>query len=267
MCKIFKKNILVLGLLLLLLGSCVPNKKLVYLQNDDELKHRKDIPVNEVLRTRPLQIEEYRIQPLDNLLAQFLTITDEEFDFFSRTNPSRGNNQQNNAQQNGVIVDAEGFVEFPVIGKVQVVGLTIFEAQDKLQQLANRYLKDVVVRVRMLNFRFTVLGEVGADQVVTTGNTRITMMEAIGMTGGFAELADRSKVKVIRQHGDEVKVHYVNLLEEEFIESEYFYVKQNDIIIVPPLKQRTFRRYFASNLGLLTTTVSAALFLIAVLPR
>ncbi len=265
------KKFFYLVILLGLIAGCVPNKKLVYLQDGDELKNRDDIPINEVLRARQLQIEEYEIQPLDVLQIQFLTITDEEFDFFtkaiSRGRNNNNGNSNNNGGANGVLVDTEGYVEFPVIGKVLLSGLTIFEAQAKLQELGSRYLKDVVVRVRMLNFRFTIMGEVGVDQVVTTSNTRITMMEAIGMTGGVAELADRSKVKVIRQYGDEVRVHYVNLLEEEFIESEFFYVQQNDIIIVPPLKQRTFRRYFASNLGLLTTTVSAVLFLIAVLPN
>jgi len=212
-------------LLIVLLSSCVPNKKITYLQEGEELKNRNDIPLNRVLREHDLNVQEYRIQPLDNLMIRFETITDEEFDFFSRVNAQnmRQNNMQNNGM-NGVLVDTEGMIEYPVIGRVKVAGLTVFEAEDLLQGLANKYLKDVVVRIRLQNFRFTVLGEVRGEKVVVSGNTRITMMEAIGMAGGLTELADRSVVKVIRQEENIAKVHYVNLLVEDFIESENFYV-------------------------------------------
>ena len=139
--------------------------------------------------------------------------------------------------------------------------MTIFEVQDTLQSIAEQYVEDPVVKVRLLNYRFTVLGEVNGESVITTQNTRVTFMEAIGMAGGLSELANRSNVKVIRQKGDEAEVFYVNLLEEEFLESEKFYVYQNDIIIVPPLQQRPIRRYYSQNLSLLLSSVSAVLFI------
>jgi polysaccharide export outer membrane protein len=119
-----------------------------------------------------------------------------------------------------------------------------------------------VVRVRMLNFRFTVLGEVNGEQTVVSYNTRLTMMEAIGLSGGFGELADRSLVKVVRQNGDQVEIYYLDLLQEEFLESPHYYVQQNDIIIVPPLKQRTFRTYWVGNIGIITATLSFAALMI-----
>lgn len=246
--------------------SCVPNKKITYLQYSDELKEREDIEVNKVVRTHPMKIEEYRIQPLDILLIRFESITNEEFDFFSAIEPQNAGNQQNQIS-NGIVVDALGYIEYPMIGKVNIAGLTIFEAQERLQQEASKYLTDVVTRVRPLNFRFTVLGEVNREQVVNSQNTRVTMMEAIGMSGGFSEMADRSVVKVVRQVGDRAEIHYVNLLEEKFIESDYYYVHQNDIIQVPPLKQRTFRKYFTSNLGVWTATLSAVFLAISVFTR
>lgn len=257
--------LLLLTAFLLLCGACVPNKKITYLQEGDELQERKEIVTDSVYRSHEMDVTEYRIQPLDNLFVRFETITDPEFDFFSRVN---GQNMRNGGMSNGnnpnqgVLVDTDGMVEYPVIGQVKLAGLTVFEAQDTLQSLANNYLKDVVVRIRLQNFRFTVLGEVRGERVVTSNNTRITFMEAIGMSGGFGELADRSIVKVIRQKEDVSEVFYVNLLEEDFIESPNYYVQQNDIIIVPPLKQRTFKAYWTSNLGIIVTTVTSVLLIV-----
>ena len=263
------RRFLYLALILIFAASCVPNRKLVYLQHEDELKHLDEIPKDSVLRTHQMDVQEYRIQPLDILYINFESITDEEYDFFSQVSPNTGNagGNGNNVSLSGVIVDVNGKIEYPVVGKIEVAGLTVFEAQDKLQSIVNNYLSDAVVRIRLLNFRFTVLGEVNGENVVGSQNTRVTMMEAIGLSGGFTELADRSNVKVIRQKGNSSEIFYVNLLDEKYIESEYYYIQQNDVIIVSPLKQRTFKRYFSQNLGVITSTVSALVLVITLLTR
>lgn len=262
---------LFLGLILTLFGSCVPAKKLVYFQKDDELKNRKNTPKDSVLRTHVLNIQEYRIQPLDLLSVNFETLSDDNavFDFLSRISPQTrtGANPANSAAISGVLVSKEGEIEYGVLGKIRVGGLTLFQAQDTIKAIASKYIADVVVRVRMLNFRFTVLGEVNGEQTVVATNTRLTMSEAIGLAGGFGELADRSNIKVIRQKENTTEIYYVDLLKEDFLESKYYYVQQNDVIIVPPLKQRTFRRYFVGNIGIITTTISFALLIVTLIDR
>jgi polysaccharide biosynthesis/export protein len=251
----------------LLATACVPSKKLVYLQKDD-LKNRKQIPKDSVLRTYTMDIQETKIQPLDLLSVQFESLTSEEFDFFSKSGSNmRTGTTAASINLTGILVDVNGEIEYPVVGKIKVAGLTVFEAQVKLRDIASKYLRDVVVRVRILNFRFTLLGEVAGEKTVTASSTRLTMMEAIALGGGLTELADRSNVKVVRQVGNQSQIFYVNLLEEKFIESEYFYVQQNDVIIIPPLRQRTFKKYFFSNLGLVTTGISAMFFFLSVSDR
>jgi polysaccharide export outer membrane protein len=115
----------------------------------------------------------------------------------------------------------------------------------------------------MLNFRFTVLGEVNGEKTVIATNTRLTMSEAIGLAGGLGEMADRTSIKVLRQNDNHIEIYYINLLEENFVESKHYYVQQNDVIVVPPLKQRTFRQYFTSNIGIITTTISFGLLIVA----
>jgi polysaccharide export outer membrane protein len=149
------------------------------------------------------------------------------------------------------------------VGKIKFAGYTVFEAQDNLQEKFKNFLKDPVARVRLMNFRFTVLGEVNREGQVISSNTRVTLMEAIGMAGGLGELSDRSKVKIVRQVGDRADVFYVNLLEEEVLENQHFYVMQNDIIMVPALKQRPFRMYWAQNLSIFVSTVSVVLLVIS----
>jgi polysaccharide export outer membrane protein len=252
---------------LILLGACVPNRKMVYLQHDD-LKNRKGIPKDTVLRTHQLSIQEYRIQPLDILSINFETLSDENdaFDFLKKLSPQMsGANMGGNLALSGIVVNVDGDVEYPVLGKIHVAGLSVFQAEDTIRAVASQYVPDVIVRVRMLNFRFTVLGEVNGEKTVVSNNTRLTMMEAIGQAGGLGELADRSHVKVIRQNGGQSEIYYIDLLEEDYLESPYYFVQQNDVIIVPPLKQRPFKNYFTGNLGVITSTLSVGLLILTLM--
>ncbi|WKK74537.2 polysaccharide biosynthesis/export family protein [Marivirga salinae] len=255
------RNITLFILVAILFASCVGNKRLVYLQKDDLHENQ---PKDTVLREYDLTYHDYKIQPQDILSVQFTSITDEDFDIFSDFGMGGGNAGGGGGGMlalRGELVDPQGQIGFPVVGKIKVQGMTIFEVQDTLQSIAARYVEDPVVKVRLLNYRFTILGEVNGESVITTQNTRVTFMEAIGMAGGLTELASRDNVKVVRQKGDTAEVFYIDLLEEEFLESEKFYVYQNDIIIVPPLQQRPIRRYYSQNLSLLLSSVSAVLFI------
>lgn len=249
-------------------SSCVPNRKLVYLQQDD-IKNRKEIPKDSVLRKHPMAVQEVRIQPLDILSITFESLTTSEFDFFSQSSPNinPGGGNMANLALGGILVDGNGEIEYPVVGKIKVSGLTVFEVERNLKAIAMKYLRDVVVRVRLINFRYTLLGEVNSEKTVTSNTTRLTMMEAIAQGGGLSELADRSHVKVIRQVGNESQIHYIDLLKEDFIESPFYFVQQNDVIIVPPLRQRPFKRYFTSNVAIITTAISTVFFFVSISDR
>ncbi|MGE0588542.1 MAG: polysaccharide biosynthesis/export family protein [Cyclobacteriaceae bacterium] len=245
--------------------SCVPNKKFVYLQKEDV--NKKDLPKDSVVRSYNLQIRDYTIQPLDILSVNVESLTNEEFDFMNRLIPA-GQGQglgQNGLLLSGFVVDQAGEIEFPIIGKIKFSGLNIFEAQEKLQGVLKSYLKNPVARIRLLNFRITVLGEVNRESQVNSQNTRVTLMEVIGLAGGLTDLADRANVKVIRQHGDKAEVFYMNLLDEDLLTMDNYYVQQNDIIVVPSLKQRPFRRYLGQNLALFVSTISVILLTVNLL--
>jgi polysaccharide biosynthesis/export protein len=241
----------------LLLGSCVPNKNYVYLQKGDV--NKKGLPKDSVMRTYNQRPFDYKIQPNDALYVRFNSLTSDEYDFLGEQGSAAA---AQNVLLRSELVDPEGFISFPVVNKIKVAGLTVFEAQDTLQAMANKYLNSPVVKVRLVNFRFTLLGEVTAEGTYVSNNNRISLPEAIGLGGGVGELANRREVKIIRQIDGRTEVAYVDLLDEDLMKSPYYYVTQNDVIVVPPLRQRPFRRYFTQNVGILLSATSVVLLII-----
>jgi polysaccharide export outer membrane protein len=230
----------------------VTNKKSVMLQKDDV---HKDMVKDSVLRTYTIEGYNYKLQPFDVVTIRFESLTPKEFDFLNTgvtqsmvANPAM-------AALLGEMISDTGEVAYPVIGSVKVAGLTLFEAQDKLQKLANEYLDSPKVVMRLTNFRITLLGEVAREGQVALVNNRVSLPEAIGLGGGLGEFADRANIKLIRQIGQKIEIQYLNLLDENFINSPYYFVHQNDVLIVPPLRQKPFRRYFGPNLGLVSSSI------------
>lgn len=255
--------VLVLGCSLLLLAGCVPNRKFVYMQKGD--LHKKDLVKDTVLRKYEQVTFDYRVQPNDALYVRFQSLTPEEFDFFQvETSGGNAGGASQNIQLRSELVDPDGYIGFPVVGKVKVAGLTVFEIQDTLQSVANLYLKSPVVKVRLVNYRYTMLGEVKVEGTITTPNNRISLPEAIGLAGGLSDLADRSNIKIIRQKDGETQVGYVNLLDEDLMQSPFYFIYQNDIVVVPALRQRPFRKYVSENIALLLSATSLVLLIVSI---
>jgi len=227
----FFKFPLFLICLALILAGCVTNKKFVLLQNNDV--KAKGLPTDSIVREYVAKKFEYKIQKNDLISVRFESVTPKEFDFLSM---SKGN--VTNVQNLGG-------------------GAALF-----LVGLAKNYLESPNVKVRLLNYRVTMLGELNREGTVFINNNRVSVLEAIGLAGGMTDLADRSKLKLIRQAGDSVDVVYINLLAENFINSPYYYVYQNDLIVVPSLKQRPYRKYFGQNLALIISTLTLLLLVI-----
>lgn len=251
---------------LALLTSCVTNKKYILLQKDDI--NLQDLPKDSVVRAYKLPDYEYKIQPEDIINVQFESLTPSEYDIFNRNLLAQQQNMnmmQGGPLLMGELVDPNGEIAFPVIGKVKVAGYTIFQLQERLQVVADQFLESPVVTVRLLNFRFTILGEAVREGTVVLQNNRVNFIEAIGLAGGLKDLADKKNIKLIRQINGKTEVRYLNLLDESLITKPEYFVHQNDILIVPALRQRPYRQYFGQNLSLILSSASLLLITLSLI--
>ena len=239
--------------------SCVSNRQIQYVQANDVNNTQ---PTDSTQRVYPIRPYLYKLKPQDQISVQFESLTDKEMDFLNSSQPGSTTTGTSNQQLLGKIIDPEGYVSFTFIGKVKVAGLTLFEAQEYLQSVAGKYLDKPVVKVRLLNFRVTFLGELVKEGSINIPNNQVSILEAIGWVGGLTDFGDRGQVKVIRMDGDKASVQYVDLLDEKLITSPFYYLHPGDVIIVPPLKSRPFLKYTQQNLTFLVTLLNLGLIIV-----
>lgn len=257
----------------LLLTGCISNKKVSYLQYRDELNRPSEIVKDSLIRKYETGQLSYRLRPGDLLDIKISTLTPVAFNPFADADRNLIPGQQNyqtydaarQVQTTGYYVEPDGMLNLPVIGRIKVEGYSLSQAEDTLEAYVAKYLEKPVVRLRLQNFRFTVLGEVNSDATITSGDNYLTLLQAVGMAGGASEFGDLSRVKVLRHYGDETFVFYVNLLSEEFLSSPFYFVQPGDVIIVTPLKPRAWLKYASPNLSILTASVSLLVALISLL--
>ncbi len=250
--------------LLIAATSCISNRNIAYLQYGDEYREPESIEKDALVRSYNTGTSGYRLQPGDLLDIKISTRTPMVYNPFLDADrslvPGQAYTQQtrpeSQIQPQGYHIDPDGYLHLPLIGKTEVAGLTTRETEKALAAKVEEILDDPVVRTKLLNFRFTVIGEVNGESTLVSGEEHLTMLQAIGMAGGISEFGDLSRVKVIRRDGDDSYVFYVNLLTEQFLTSSFYFVHPNDVIVVTPLKQRAYLKYVAPNLNILTTSVS-----------
>jgi len=142
----------------------------------------------------------------------------------------------------GYLVEADGKIKIPYVGKVQAEGLTRLQLENTLTELFIDYTKNPVVNVRFLNYNFSVMGEVNNRGRYTMANERTTILEAISMAGDLTDLGKRENVLVVREVNGERSFARVNLLSKDLFKSPYFYLKTNDMVYVEPVKAKFINR-------------------------
>jgi len=133
----------------------------------------------------------------------------------------------------GYLVDPDGFIDYPVIGKMKVSGMTLRQIKDMIsEKLTSSYVKDPVVEVRILNYKVTVLGEVRYPGVIIAPNHRLNIMEAVAAAGDVQLSGRRDNVLVVRERNGHREFARVDLSSRKAFSNPYFYLKQNDIVYI-----------------------------------
>jgi len=137
------------------------------------------------------------------------------------------------------LVNSEGDISFPTIGKISVIGLQIEEVKAKiLEKLMPFFEQEPIIQVRLANFRVNVNGEVRGPGSFTVYNERLTIIEAISLAGDFTSYSQRDSILIIREQNGERNFGYVNFNSSEIFSSPYFYLQQNDVVYVRPRKTK-----------------------------
>ncbi|WP_421918648.1 polysaccharide biosynthesis/export family protein [Marinifilum sp.] len=230
-------------LLLLVSGcffsSCKTSKDLVYLNNTSD---------EELLEIMSANIAEYVIKTSDNLYVDIQSMSPEVNAMFNPTKGlnSTGGTSQNYGQPssqylNGFQVDLSGNVNLPIIGDVGVAGKTLKQARETIQERADEYLKDATVKVKLLSFKITVLGEVKRAGVYYNYNNNMTVLDGISMANGITDYGRIQKVLVMRSSEKGAKTYRLDLTNKKFLNSEAFFLQPNDVVYVEPDKYKNVK--------------------------
>ncbi len=242
---------------IIFLTSCASKKKIVYYQNVEEVLKGNATETNFETFLRP-----------DDLLMIIVSAQDKEAAVpFNLTNTMTTN--PNNAagtgqmQQQLYLVDNMGNIQFPVLGTIKVGGLTKKQAIDYITTEVSKYIINPIVNMRIMNFKVTVQGEVNRPGVHTIASERLTLTEAISLSGDLSIYGKRENILVIREVDGKRVPFRVDMTKADFITSPFYYLNQNDIVYVEPNKTKVNSSIVGPNLSLGISAISLLVTIIA----
>ena len=166
------------------------------------------------------------------------------------------------------LVDTNGYIDFPVLGKLKLGGLNRVESTKLIKDMLKDYIKDPIVNIRIVNFKITVLGEVKNPGSYTIPNERITILEALGLAGDLTIKGVRDNVLVIRETDGKRVTTRVDLRSQEFFNSPMYYLVQNDVVYVEPnnsqIKASTVGPSTTETLRIISTLVTVAALIVSI---
>ena len=212
--------------------SCSTPKNVAYIQNSDDVDYAKSE-----------YLYDARIMPKDILTITISTVNPEASAPFNLVvRPTLTSVTSNISTSGGALqiylVDNNGCIEFPVVGTLQVGGLTKSMCEKLIHDKIKRYMnaeENPIVTVRMSNYKISVIGEVNRPGMFTVGNEKINIFEALAQAGDLSIYGVRDRVKLIRENAKGRKeIHTINLNDANIVNSPYYYLQQNDVVYVEP---------------------------------
>lgn len=255
----YKKLLLLIVCPLLFIG-CTSYKQAVYLRSDDTA----------AILEQKNTLYEYRVMPKDELTITISTSDPAaSVPFYRKIGQDRTlapNHQgMNNAKLLDYLVDNDGYIDYPVLGKLRVQGMTTRECEAMIRQALLEYLsEEPTVTVRVSNFKVSVLGEVNHPGTFKVEDERINIFQALAMAGDMTLFSIRKDVQLLREDSTgRVVIHHLDLTKADITQSPFYYLQQNDILYVKPTKGKVHSNTFNSNSSMWTNLVSVAISILA----
>lgn len=240
----------------ILLTSCASREKIAYYQNIEgtEIVNKK---FETIIKTDDLLM--ILVSAQDPVAVQPFNLT---------TNLSVDPNNQaggGQMQQQLYLVDDKGYIDFPTLGKIEVANKTKEEIVNNLQTKISKYVKNPIINLRIMNYKVTVQGEVKMPGTHRITSERITLLEALALSGDLTNYGKRDNILVLREENGEVTSHRVDLTKADFINSDFYYLKQNDVVYVEPNKVAVNSSAVGPNISIYLSAFSLLLTTVALI--
>ncbi len=242
-----RQRISLILLVIAIISSCTNRKNLIYFQGNINTELNKNynplLKTDDILSITVMGLDVDAIKPFN-------------LPVFS-INQNIGGYAQGAPTPPGYLIDSEGNIDFPVLGKIKLVGLSRSAAIDTLKKLLNPYLSGPTVLLRILNYKITVLGEVRNPGTFTIPNERITLPEALGIAGDLLITGVRKNVIVIREVDGKKTETRVDLTSKDLFSSPVYYLQQNDVVYVEPNRAKVNSSVVnTTNISLVVSVIS-----------
>lgn len=255
--KRIKTVLFVFGILIF--ASCVSKKDIIYFQNDAIDQENVSNSYKTIIKP-------------DDLLQITITALDIEavrpFNLAAVTYATSSNSAVGVAQQQTYLVDTNGEIDFPVLGKLKIGGLTRVEVIDLLiDKLSPDYIKEPNVNIKIANYKISVMGDVQRPGSYNVPNERITILDALALAGDLNISAQRNNILIIREEGNKKVQYQVDLRSNKLLTSPVYYLQQNDVVYVEPNYARIQSASSNSNTSLFISITGLIITIASLLTR
>lgn len=254
---IMNKNLKMPSLLvavLLFLSSCTSQKNLIYLQGEENDKG--EIMYNYAENEHNYS-PDYILAEQDMLYIQITsTVGNEANSLFNSTASNNNMVTDNGLYLNGFVVDKNGDVALPLIGKVYVKGLTVEQAEKKIKEKAEEFVQGAIVSCKMVNYKVSVLGEVSRPGTYTFYQPSVNIFDVIAEAGDLTYYGNRHKVKIVRKTSKEDIIYTLDLSDASILQDKRFYLQPGDLVYVEPNKSTKSLSTLNAPLGTITSSLS-----------
>lgn len=248
---------------LFLVFSCKSKKEIQYVKNIEDIAIKESIRANTAT-----------IQPGDQIAITVLAKDNEVAKPFNQNYYSTDMSQfsstptRNSSVEPTYIVDGKGNIDFPILGTLNTTGKNIDQFKEEIKEKLSKYIKNPGVNIKTTNFKVTVLGEVNRTGTFTIdGGQPATIFNVIGMAGDLTIYGQRKNVLMIRNIDGVTTKQYIDLTDAEFMNSPYYYVKQNDVIYVSPNDARKSASSYGPEVGVIISVISVVVGVLALVFR